>query len=1007
MSWLTACVRPTTLQPIMRYKKEFVTDRLVFEETRFDQLMQKRILEVLMLCSNYDRFILEEDGRIDEQLFQEYVELGLRYPPRLTTAPNNTDALTLLDDKKYDLVVVMLGAGEMQPYDLCHHIKDRFPDTPLVALIRGRMPSSDIFKPGSKVVDHVFNWLGDANILLAIVKLIEDQMNVEHDVHDVGVQTILLVENSVRYYSTYLPTLYRALFKQARELMREGLNEHQQTMRMRGRPKVLLARNYEEAVNVHDRFRTNMLGVISDISYEHNGELDPTAGFRFSRYIRSRDPELPILLQSSHEKHASHAGTYNAAFLHKASPTLLGDLIVYIRDNYGFGPFVFRMPGTFREIARAEDLVDLQRKLATVDGSSLEYHFTNHHFSKWLKARALFTLANVVRPKLIGDFDDVESAREYLVDTISNYRMHVGRGTIAEFDKDKFDEYVVFDRIGDGSLGGKARGIAFANSLLKRNRIMFRYDNVTIQIPKTVVVTTSIFDRFMEAGNLYDVALSDKDDDEILRRFLEVDLPEEVLSDLARVVSVIKTPLAARSSSLLEDSLQQPFAGVYATYFLTNNHRDINVRVKQIADAIKGVYASTYYRDSKSYALSTHDALDEEKMAVVIQEVTGSRYGDLYYPNISGVARSLDFYPVARERTDEGVANIALGLGKTVVDGKASLRFSPKHPKKIMQLADPESVLRLTQQQFFAIDMSHSEFKIGTDDSLNLVQCDLEVAAEQKANRLLLSTYDMQNNTIRDDPNRPGRKVATFASVLRYNHIPLAEILDTLLEVGQKEMNTEVEIEFAVNIDKRPMAFKFLQIRPVVEESESENVRIGKPKPEDIIVAATTALGNGKIEKLYDVIYVNQDSFDPANTQDIARRVNNLNRRLKDEGRDYILIGPGRWGSTDPWLGIPVKWAFITNARVIVEAGMRTFRVDASQGSHFFHNLTAFRTVYLTVDPSVKDGSFDIDFLNAQPAFYEDEHIRHVRFEQPMLVKVNGRAKRGELKAVVLKPVSN
>lgn len=993
---------------MVSYNQDYVTDRFYFEEEPFDSLMQKRIIEILLVCSNYDRFILESDGRIDELIFEEYVALNLRYPPRFSTAATPEEALALLDTRSFDLVITMVGMGQTQGLELAQQIKRRYPGTETAVLTRysGEVVE-ELERIDPSAVDHVFCWLGNANILLAVVKLIEDRMNADHDVGEVGVQAIVLVEDSVRYYSSYLPIIYRLLFQQTAQLMREGLNAHQRMMRMRGRPKILLATNYEEAIALYERYRTNVLGVISDIAYKREGRHDRVAGLALCRQIRARNPDLPILLQSSQEQHAAEAQAIGAAFIHKHSKSLHNELRHFIRNNFGFGDFVFRMPDTMIEADRAADLVDLQHKLETVPLAAVEYHVRNHHVSKWLKARALFSLANIIRPKRLEDFASIAAARDYLVDTIRNYRMHVGRGVIAHFDSKKFDEYWVLERIGQGSLGGKARGLAFINTFLKRNRIMFRFEGTSVQIPKTVVLTTEVFEEFMEKNGLESTAKSDAPDEVVLERFLHGRLPAALYPDLRALVSVVRNPLAVRSSSVLEDSQHFPFAGIYSTYMLPNNDPDVNVRIRHLADAIRGVFASTYSRSAKSYAAANQNFVDEERMAVVVQEVAGKAYGDVYYPTLSGVARSLNYYATGRERAEEGVVNVALGLGKTVVDGHVCLRFSPAHPKKIFQLSTPELALRTTQQHFFGIDLRPGSFAVTTDEARNLLHLEVADAAPYPANQLLLSTYDHQHNTVRDNARLTGRKVVTFAPILKHGAFPLAEIVQTLLELGQREMAVPVEIEFAALLDvpaDRPRMFKFLQIRPIVEGFEAETVRVDGTPPEQCLIRASWALGNGLYDGLHDVVYVRPDAFDRARTREIVESLDRVNRRLRDEDRGYLLVGPGRWGTTDPWLGVPVQWSHITNARVIVEASLKGFAVEPSQGSHFWQNLTAFRVAYLTANPAAGVDSYDVRFLDAHAALQEDALVRHVRFDAPVRVKIDGRKPAGEIKAVVLKP---
>lgn len=993
---------------MVSYNIDFRTERYFFSETPFDSLMQTRVIEVLLLCSPYDRFMLEEDGRIEEQLFQEYVSLKLRYPPRFSDAASPEEAFALLESRHFDLVITMLNFSGLQSLEIGKQIKERFPETPIVVLSRfSKELASTLENEDLSFVDHVFAWQGNANLLLAIVKLIEDQLNVEHDVSKIGVQTIILVENSVRYYSSYLPIIYRTLFRQAHDLMREGLNEHQQTMRMRGRPKILLATNYEDAVDLYQRYRKNLLGVISDIKYKRNGVSDPDAGLKLCEHIRANDPECPILLQSSRDTYGDAAKRFSAHFLYKQSKSLLKDLSHYIRNNYGFGDFIFRLPDSLEPVGWAANLVELQHQLKVIPAESLAYHAKNRHFTKWLKARAFYSLANILEPRNPADFANSEAMRDYLIDTIKNYRLHIGRGTIASYDKHKFDEFSVFQRIGNGSLGGKARGIAFADLLIKRHRIMFHFDELVIQIPKTVVLTTEVFERFMEDNGLWDFALEDRPDDEILQRFLAARLPEDVRDDLNSLLSVISKPIAVRSSSLLEDSYTQPFAGVYSTYFVPNTAPSPQRRLQQLCQAIQGVFASTYYRDSKSYAQATGNLIDEEKMAVLLQEVTGSEYQGFFFPSFSGVARSLNFYPLPSEEPEDGVAQLAVGLGKAIVDGGLSLRFSPAHPNKIMQLSSTDSTLQTTQQQFYAINLAPNSFSVTTDEAYNLEQREVQEIKEANSVRLALSSYDFQNHSIRDVAGGPGRKVVTFAPILKHQMLPIAEALQLLLQVGSQEMSTPVEIEFAVNADQNrgdPVSFKFLQIRPIVEDLESDSIAIDEQDREHALISSSKALGNGLYDDLFDIVYVKPKAFDPSKTAQMVEKIDHLNRAIESEDRGYILVGPGRWGSSDPWLGIPLKWSNITAARVIVEAGLPNFNVEPSQGSHFFQNLTSMRVAYLTINPSYNDGRYDVDFLNAQPALYEDNFLRHLRFDQALITRVDGRHSDGICKAVILRP---
>jgi len=978
--------------------KKFSEEKYYFEEEPFGNLMQKTIKEVLLICSKYDEFMLEVDGRIDEHIFQEYVSLSIRNPPFFTQVSNQAEALDKLHKKKFDLIITMVNLGDIMPFELSEKIKKEYPDIPIVVLTHfSREVSTFLANKNLKYIDYVFSWLGDSSILLAIIKLIEDKMNVQHDVNEVGAYCIILVEDSIRYYSSYLPNIYKLLFNQTISLMTEGLNEHQKTMRMRARAKILLANDYEQAVDLYNKYKGNLLGIISDITYKIKGKEDPKAGLKLCKMIRKENPHLPILLQSSQMEFKHEVEKFKADFLYKHSKTLLNELRDYIKLNFGFGDFIFLNPDTSEEIARAADLRDLQYKIETIPLNSFDYHAANNHFSKWFKARALFTLADIIKDKHKTDFESLEATRDYVYRTIKNYRIHSSKGTIASFDKDFFDDYTGFSRIGKGSLGGKARGLAFIDSFLKAKKINYKYENVIINIPKTIVLSTEIFEEFMEINNLYNFALSEASDEKILEYFIKADLPPSLKEDLYCILTYIRSPIAVRSSSLLEDSYFQPFAGVYTTYMIPNNDPNIIVRLKELSSAIKGVFASTFFKISKDYMKATHNVIDEEKMAVVIQEVTGNLYAEgtgesRFYPSISGVARSLNFYPIGGEKYEDGVVNLALGLGKTIVDGETSLRFSPKYSKKILQITTPEMALKNTQKKFYALDMEKN-FIPTTDEKENLVHLDLEKAEEDESLKLLVSTYDFQNGTLKDGCLDTGKKILTFAPILKYDMFPLAEIISTLLEYGAKEMNSPVEIEFALELDKpsnKPKIFRFLQIRPIVHGLEYSDVEITDIDRKKSIISSLSSLGNGTVEGLKNIVYIKTENFNPANTEKIAVMLENINDGFLKKNENYILIGPGRWGSSDPWLGIPVKWAQISQAKVIVEHGLKNFHIDPSQGSHFFQNITLLKVIYFTINPYLKHGTIDLDYLNSLKPVFENEFLRHVKLEKSLNVKVNG-----------------
>jgi CheY-like chemotaxis protein len=906
----------------------------------------------------------------------------------------------MLEKRHFDLVITMLNIGDINAIDLARRIKNTYPAKPIIVLtpIATRETMVKLKHNDLSFIDYTFSWQGNPNILLAMVKLVEDRMNVAYDVNTVGVQTVILVEDSVRYYSSYLPMIYRTLFRQARCLMMEGLNEWQQTMRMRGRPKILLARTYEEAVQLYETYKNNLLGIITDVAYTRGGENDKRAGLRLCEHIRKENKELPILLQSSHLEHERDAAEYQASFIYKHSKTLLKELKEYIRINYGFGDFVFRDPHSLAPIMRAHDLWDLQHRLHDVPDESFEFHVKNNDISKWLKARALFTLANYLRPKQLSDFETTRQAKEFIINAIKEFRLQEGRGTIAEFQRERFDEISFFSRIGSGSLGGKGRGLAFIDLQLKKHRLTYKFNDAVITIPRTVVLTTQLFDDFMEENGLYDLAHSDRSDEEIRSAFLAARLPEKLDEDLSAILTVMRNPIAIRSSSLLEDSHYQPFAGIYETFMLPNSHEDFTRRVRDLSEAIKLVYASTYFRRSKDYMRATGNMIEEEKMGVIIQEVVGSIYDDLCYPNVSGVARSLNFYPVENEKPDDGIANIAFGLGKTVVDGEISLRFSPEFPKKVIQLSDTRTTLKSTQKQFYALDMRPDSFSPTSENGGCLRHLDIQEAENHGSLKFIASTYDFENHVLRDGTSYRGKRVVTFSSILKYNMFPLAEIIKTLLTTGRKAMNTPIEIEFAVNLDTprgMPAIFSFLQIRPIVEGAEQEDIEIEEPAPNEALLFANKAMGNGMYDGLQDLVYVKPERFDPSRTKEMAAMIGELNGEMEEEGRGFILVVPGRLGSSDPWLGIPITWAQISHARVIVEMGLAHFRVDPSQGTHFFQNLTSLQNAYLTINPYIGDGSFNEEYLGSLEAHNENEFLRHIRFAEPLTVKIDGRTSRG------------
>ena len=975
---------------------------LVFRDTPFANLMNKRIYNVLLIATKYDSFMLEDDGRVDEQIFNEYTSLSLRYPPRFTQVTTEEEALNELKNRNFELIICMPNMDNRDIFAAASEIKVHYPNIPIVVLTPfSKEVSKRIANEDLSAIDYVFSWLGNSELLLAIIKLIEDKMNAPDDTASVGVQIILLVEDSIRFYSSALPHLYKFVLEQSQMFAKEALNDHQRTLRMRGRPKIKLARNYEEAVRIFDQYRDNMLGIISDMSFMHNGVKDPYAGYKFGQYVRKTGLIIPFVLESSEASNHVYAKELNASSIDKNSKSYPQDLKKKIMQRFGFGDFVILNPHTKEEIMRIKDLKDLQKKVFQIPDDSLVYHLSRNHFSRFFYSRAMFPPAEVLKHVDVSDYKDMDEARKLIFDLIVQYRRMKNTGVVAVYQKDRFDEYSNFARIGDGSLGGKGRGLAFIGAMVKRYPKL-ESDNFAVNIPKTVVICTDIFDEFMETNELYPVALGDADDETILRYFLRASLPSRLIEDLMAFFDVVKSPIAVRSSSLLEDSHYQPFAGIYSTYMVPKIEEKYDM-LRTVSDAIKAVYASVFYKDSKAYMTATSNLIDQEKMAIVLQEVVGSRYNDHFYPTMSGVARSLNFYPIGNEKAEDGIANIALGLGKYIVDGGQTLRFSPRHPHSILQMSTMDFALRETQTRFYALDLKNMAETFSVDDAFNLVKLGLKDADAEGSLKYIVSTYDPYDQIIRDGYYPGGRKILSFVNILQHDVFPLADTLDQILRIGQQEMGRPVEIEFAVNMDPSDhtrATFYLLQIRPIVDNKEIMDEDLSLVKNEETILSSTSVLGHGIVGDVQDIIYVKTGAFNSSNNQLIAYEIEKMNRSFTDQEKGYVLVGPGRWGSSDSWLGIPVKWPHISNARVIVECGLENYRVDPSQGTHFFQNLTSFGVGYFTVNPFKGDGWFDEAFLNAQPAVEETEYLRHVHFDAPITIKMDGKKSLG----VVLKP---
>ena len=992
-------------------------NKFYLKDVSFVNLMTRRIFNVLIVANPYDAFMLEDDGRIDEKIFDEYMELGMRYPPTFTQVSTTEEANEVLKTTDIDLVICMPGNADNDAFTVAREVKAAHPNIPCVVLtpfshgITKRIQDEDM-----SVFDYVFCWLGNTNLIMSIIKLLEDKMNIEHDIKEAGVQMILLVEDNIRFYSSVLPNLYNYILAQSKRFSTEALNPHAAAQRKRGRPKVVLATNYEEAMQLYEKYHENTLGVISDTRFpmkmvpgrlSHVEEGDPEAGLKLLREIRRRDEYVPLILDSKETANREKAKAEGFHFIDKNSTKMNVDLHHLMAEHMGFGDFVFRDPNTKQEIARITSLKELQDNIFKIPADSLVRHIRRNHMSRWLCARAIFPVSAFLKHVTWHKLQDVDAHRQIIFDAIVQYRRMKNIGVVAVFDRLKFDAYSHFARIGEGSLGGKGRGLAFLDNIIKRHTELNQHEQAQVMIPKTVVLCTDFFDEFMEKNNLYPIALSDAPDEVILQHFLRAQLPDSLIADFFTFFDAVKSPIAVRSSSLLEDSHYQPFAGIYSTYMIPYL-ADKYEMLRMLACAIKGVYASVYYKDSKAYMLATQNVIDQEKMAVILQEVVGKQYGDLYYPTFSGVLRSLNYYPIGDETAEEGIASLALGLGKYIVDGGQTLRVSPYHPTQVLQTSEMETALRETQTRFYALDMSHvgGDFKV--DDGFNIKNLRVKQADADGSLTYIASTYDPVDQVIRDGIYEGGRKIISFCGVLQQGIFPLPELLQLAQKFGADEMRRPVEIEFACNLNppdsQHPTPtgeLYLLQIRPIVDSKQVLDEDLQKIPDADCLLRSNNSLGHGISEDVYDVVYVKTDeTFTATNNPTIASEIEQINQRFLNEEKNYVLIGPGRWGSSDYWLGIPVKWPHISAARVIVEAGLKNYHVDPSQGTHFFQNLTSFGVGYFTINTYTGDGFFQKDVLDQMPAVEETQYVRHVRFEQPMKIMMDGKKQTG----VVLLP---
>jgi len=969
----------------------------------FENLMPFRVQNILLVSSLYDSFILREDGRLNELLIDESLELNLRQIPNITHVSSCAEALDLArENPQFNLIVTNLMVGDIDATQLAHEVRRAGLDVPVVVLgydyreiknFVARNPGTDL--------DRVFLWQGTARILIAIVKYIEDKRNVLHDTRAMGVPVLLVVEDNIRYYSSFLPVIYTELIKQSRRVIQEGINVAHKLVRMQARPKILLASNFEDAAQLVQEYREYIFGLVSDVEFPWDSKLSPEAGFELARLVKSLAPDVPVVLQTSRTEFRPRAHAEGYSFLRKRSPTLLKDLRRILTDQFGFGDFVFRMPDQ-REVGRAKDLNELEEQLQTVPPDSLMYHAQRNHFSHWLMARTEFALAAKLRPRKVSDFNGPEHLRRDLIESINDYRREQNEVLIGDFKPETFKpSESSFLRVGSGSLGGKARGLAFVRHLLRTRRIARRFPGVRIAVPPAVVLATDMFDQFLAENNLSDFALHCDDDTEIQQRFLDAPLPVPLTENLKAYLEEVRYPLAVRSSSLLEDSQYQPFTGVYETFMLGNQQTDPHTRLEELSEAVKRVYASTFSQHAKTYVRATPYRLEEEKMAVILQQVVGTMHGQRFYPDFSGVVRSHNFYPVEPATFSDGIAAVALGLGRTVVDGGKCLMFCPRYPRNLLQFSSVDDILANTQTEFCALELNGVPHGAGAGH-LREMRFGLDVAEADGTLHPVASTYSAENDAVYDGLSRPGPRIVTFAPMLKHGLFPIASVLDVLVRAGEDALGNPVEIEFAVRLPEGsgPAEFGFLQIRPLTLARDNQDLSIGQVDSSQLVCQSTKVLGNGRIENLQDIVVVDSHRFERGRSQEVARSVAHFNATLAAENRPYLLIGVGRWGSNDPWLGIPVEWDEISGARVIVEAGFRDFRVTPSQGSHFFQNLTAFQVGYFTVNPDAGEGSVDWEWLAEQPAVEEQGCVRRLQFAQPLRVIMNSRSSQG----VIFKP---
>jgi CheY-like chemotaxis protein len=987
----------------------------------FHNLMPLKIREILLVSSFYDAFIVEEEGLISEMVIWEYRHLLLSSPPRVTQVTSGKEALEKVKTHKYDLVITMSKNIGMDPFEFGKKIKQECPDLLVVILATD---TADLHvcqqRVGEKGIDKAFFWYGDTSLFMAIVKYAEDKINAPYDSVNSNVQVIIMLEDSIRDYSMFLPVIYSEIVQQTQRSISEDLNEMQRLLRRRARPKILLAKNYEEGVELYKKYRNNLLGIISDVKFPRNGKLDHEAGHHFIQFVKKDNPHVPTMLQSTDEKNRKRAEKMGVFFIYKNSPTIMEDFEHFLLKHLGFGDFEFLLPTKVhrkgekdkvnhektKEIAKASNLEEFEKTLQKIPLESIRFHANRNDFSNWLMARCEFKLAMKLRPQKVSDFTTLDEMRKYLVNDFNESRRERQLGVMTELSLQKFEFDASYTRIGGESLGGKGRGIAFIRTLLARYNLQEKYEDVNITVPSTVAIGTDEFDKFISENKLHKIINQKKDlpDKEIAKQFLKGTLSDDLKQNLTIVLKHLKKPLAVRSSSLLEDSQNHPFAGMYSTYMIPNNHKDNKIRLEQLCQAIKLIFASVFFKDAKSYIESTSAKIEEEKMAIIIQELVGSDYDGRFYPTFSGVAQSYNFYPVSYQKREEGIVSVAVGLGYSVVGGEKVLRFSPLYPNVIPDFSTPELILENTQRELYVLNTKKSDVVLTEKEETTLEKISIMEISKNGTLTNIASTYDREDGMVRDNYSEGGPHLITFAGILKYNVFPLASILREILEAGQKAMGCPVEIEFAVNFDrenKKPPIFAIIQIRPLVLSQEHYEIAWDDDElnNENVFIHSNSALGNGIVDSIKDVVYVPPETFDSSKTFEIANQIGQINRTLTKSNTRYILIGPGRWGTQDRWLGIPVRWGEISNVKVLVETAIEGFNVKPTQGTHFFQNIISRGIGYINTTLDPKESFIDWKWINNQKPQKQLKYVRHIKLLKPLTIKLNGR--RGH--ALVLK----